>query len=927
MTKLNGNFWIGAATLITFAGIGAERLQSPDLCSNFSGYAGCSSVDPKYIVTKNVIEGAEEGPLLHLKEIIDLCKNTKRPSRKDFHQPYIEEYNFIVKSYLKQQKFPEAFAVTAAFLTLNFNFNFFIQHSSDFRKRSIWREVLIAERNYTAIFDNANEVKKTVRGLQMSDGLVEQVLKFEHHLCKDKEEHWDLISFADNHYFNAYLEYAANNNIFDSSLLNETFVYYAPRDHPEVFAKTSPEVIQAYLKAVVYKIIGQKYEELVGFDCNEAVQHSWPRTVSKLLEQELLPVDEARENLDERIENVFYDLKFSVVELLHELDLKDPELNQKLLSVIPDLCIEFKTPKTLDKLSEVVETLNAQKPDNKWGVVKALAAYKINADLSGTEKKLSCYPLRLSANILTHFKWTDDLDDPTFYATVGYEIAKLLWNCIGKASKRSDFDKYAEKQAECIQKEYITDKFLATERSYEYLALITSFSAFQHRQTYSHKPTIFSSEAKKFFLSFQKERKCSERGTPIHVREFYGFINQFECSSKPHCSMWQLAKFEVFVEPEHWSIKLNPPLIDQNENAIPTGNYIEERLDVTNRPCLDFFKYTSAGMPLSLFNRNLATVHENAIDYIKNMEDETKQKLIEKVTVYTDLIFDSFMEHLFSMNTEESLKQRNLKKLEEFRRLIDWKKVVDYVVKHGVKGRKVDNTKVTFTHKKPSMDLIEALLIGINLEQENSPPALWFGRFGNKIGKEIGRAFDLFGSHIFDLKKDYNISELSSNELSENITESAKCLNTLYKLGVDTLQCNNNEKCLQNLWKINEIITDIQAIQSSYRAHRIYIMRYGPGKRPPGELVSKMTTEQLFFVTTGQFLSSQNQNPRGLFHAEPKIRTDVRVKAALSNFPLFAMAFNCPIGTEYRSEKHLECNVFSSAIEAKNRYPFDALDF
>ncbi|CAD5222172.1 unnamed protein product [Bursaphelenchus xylophilus] len=930
---MNTNTILIVASVLAFTGVCVNVPYKADQCANFSGYAGCSLMDPQYVIAKNTIENAQQGPLSDLKTLVSLCRNTKRPSRKDFLQPYIDQYNTVIRPYLKRQEFPEAFAVTAAFLNLNFNYDFFIQHATDFRKRSVWREVLIAQRNYSAVFEDAEEVKRTVKGLQMSDALINQILKFEKRLVEEREKKWDLTSFADNHYFNAYLEYVAKYKIIDSSLLNDTFVYYAPGEHPAAFDNTSPEVIQAYLKAVVYKIIDQKYDELAGFDCNDAIQKSWTKTVSKLLEDELLPSGTERETLDQRIEDVFYDIKMTVVELLHQLDLKDPELNQKLVSVIPDFCIQFHAPNALDKLSDVVRTLNSHKPESKWGFVKALTAYKINDALTGAEQKLACYPLRLSANILTHFKWTEELDDPTFYATVGYEIARLLWNSIGKAAKREDFDAFAESQAKCLTQKYFVDKFLSTARSYDYLALQTAFSAFQHRQAYGHKPTVFSTEARNFFLAFQKERRCSDRGTPIHLREFYGFINQYECSLKPQCNIWPVADFEVFVKPEQWSMKLNPPVIDQSEEAQKLADYIEERLDLTYRPCLDFFKYTCGGMPLSQFNNYLRDEQHEALDYLKHLDEDDKTELVRKLSEYTNLTFDGFMEHLFAMNVDENIKKNNLKKLETLKLAYNWENVIDYVVSHQIDNSTDENIVQFPDGNTPTQSQIQALLIAVSVEMERAPASVWLGRFGIKIGKEIGKAFDIFGSQIEDLSKTYKIEDLANFDDSdpkyESLVASIKCLNKSFNLGLKTMSCHNRitDDCVEDLVRVNEVVSDIQAIQSAYRAHRNYVIRYGPCKRPPGTLVSRMTTEQLLFISVGQFICAQNQPEYGIFASKSEIPTEKRVKAALSNFPLFAMAFNCPTETEYRPDISVECNVFARPVLAKNRYPFDTLDF
>lgn len=68
-----------------------------------------------------------------------------------------------------------------------------------------------------------------------------------------------------------------------------------------------------YLDSVVTKVLNAKYSQLSSFDCNAVIQTTWPRTISKLLEEELLPKEEARDDLDKRIDNTFMQIKLAAV--------------------------------------------------------------------------------------------------------------------------------------------------------------------------------------------------------------------------------------------------------------------------------------------------------------------------------------------------------------------------------------------------------------------------------------------------------------------------------------------------------------------------------------------------------------------------------------------------------------------------------------
>lgn len=132
-----------------------------------------------------------QGPFKTINTLVNLCKNTKKRSKKEFLNTYLLQHNDAIQPLFDKNLFAEAFATSSAFLTLNFDYSFFINLETEYRKRSNWTEVLIAKRNRTLVFKNQNQLS-AVGDSKFSTEEVYRIMAFEKRLLHGDDGEYKL---------------------------------------------------------------------------------------------------------------------------------------------------------------------------------------------------------------------------------------------------------------------------------------------------------------------------------------------------------------------------------------------------------------------------------------------------------------------------------------------------------------------------------------------------------------------------------------------------------------------------------------------------------------------------------------------------------------------------------------------------------------
>ncbi|CAD5216606.1 unnamed protein product [Bursaphelenchus xylophilus] len=192
----------------------------------------------------------------------------------------------------------------------------------------------------------------------------------------------------------------------------------------------------------------------------------------------------------------------------------------------------------------------------------------------------------------------------------------------------------------------------------------------------------------------------------------------------------------------------------------------------------------------------------------------------------------------------------------------------------------------------------------------NHPSEYVFGFFGASVAHEVGHMFD--GRSLLPSEFPDDPAWMSDSE-ARSYAAMAACVAEQY----DHL-CDGEGECADGVQSNIEIMADNIGLQLAYRALQSWLEIYGPDPRPPGRLIARLTTPQLFFLNYVQYMCEPKGRARQTekaFRAHPRV--DFRIQGALMNMPAFSDAFNCPVGSRYwrNEESGGTCPIFNGALK------------
>ncbi|KAL9970110.1 hypothetical protein ACROYT_G022433 [Oculina patagonica] len=166
------------------------------------------------------------------------------------------------------------------------------------------------------------------------------------------------------------------------------------------------------------------------------------------------------------------------------------------------------------------------------------------------------------------------------------------------------------------------------------------------------------------------------------------------------------------------------------------------------------------------------------------------------------------------------------------------------------------------------------------------PRAVLYGGVGAIMGHELTHGFDVDGRR-FDMKG--NERNWWSEETLEAFERKTKCLKEQYSNFTFDGGTIDGEQTL------SENIADNGGIKQAFRAYQNWIAMHGEEARLPG---MNLTNEQIFFISFARswcsVYSIQGEEFALMSEHSP---APWRAKASVMNFPEFAKAFNCRLGS------------------------------
>lgn len=104
-------------------------------------------------------------------------------------------------------------------------------------------------------------------------------------------------------------------------------------------------------------------------------------------------------------------------------------------------------------------------------------------------------------------------------------------------------------------------------------------------------------------------------------------------------------------------------------------------------------------------------------------------------------------------------------------------------------------------------------------------------------------------------------------------------------------------KCVSGLQTIRDNIADVEGLKVAYMAYK-FASQLLPEEKPLPNL-EKYSWDQIFFITAARDYCGVMDVSREFLEEDDHAPPRVRIETANSNFPLFAKAFNCPVGSKY----------------------------
>uniref|UniRef100_A0A7E4VJK6 Peptidase_M13 domain-containing protein n=1 Tax=Panagrellus redivivus TaxID=6233 RepID=A0A7E4VJK6_PANRE len=171
-----------------------------------------------------------------------------------------------------------------------------------------------------------------------------------------------------------------------------------------------------------------------------------------------------------------------------------------------------------------------------------------------------------------------------------------------------------------------------------------------------------------------------------------------------------------------------------------------------------------------------------------------------------------------------------------------------------------------------------------------APPSISYGSFGAMLVREITHGFDDFGSNFDEdgLRRPW--WQPATNKFFDS---KKQCFIAQYDSKNEPL----TGKQIDGKRTLRENIADNGALRTAYAAYNLHITRDSDSLKLPA--LTNFTEHQMYFIAfANTFCESVKVNSaQQLLASELTSPGAFRVDVPLQNFPAFAQAFNCPIGS------------------------------
>uniref|UniRef100_A0A914Z0G5 Uncharacterized protein n=1 Tax=Panagrolaimus superbus TaxID=310955 RepID=A0A914Z0G5_9BILA len=195
------------------------------------------------------------------------------------------------------------------------------------------------------------------------------------------------------------------------------------------------------------------------------------------------------------------------------------------------------------------------------------------------------------------------------------------------------------------------------------------------------------------------------------------------------------------------------------------------------------------------------------------------------------------------------------------------------------------------------------------------PASMNYGAMGVIAGHELTHGFDSSGTQWDGFGQLLGWIDPESQKYFNNMTQ---CVINEYS-NFCPLNASYSPRCINGQQTVGENVADNGGIHSAFLAYRNIINFNGPDPVLPGDLVSLLNHDQLFFLSFAQVWCEPPPDPDREYEqilVDPHSPSKYRVFGTIQNFPAFRTAFNCPLGKPSSPINH--CNVWITDVNITN---------
>ncbi|CAD5212339.1 unnamed protein product [Bursaphelenchus okinawaensis] len=547
----------------------------------------------------------------HLNAVIKQCNQpaTVKLNKEVYNKRILDRYNATVAKAEKEHNLKghalHLYMRTAAFLKINLGIDYLYRISiENVEELTAKRERIVLR----AVAESGCTRPDILKQMGLNEFEIENVLKHDQQMTTALGKVTGLETAVYRQFAPYFEEFGSHLNFAQGHLFDGKFSQILAERTPayQMMVDLRENYAHWHLECTVIEKTEEAYNKLrngtvMGGNCNDALQHIMDR-VNAL---ELFDTEAKRQKVIKKLSTVFNNVRKAVRErVLHTKMAKPTEL--KILSLLKAFHVNFLQVSDFDQHKTFVEQITEIDKD-----IDDHISYKMNTlnlslavyDLLNSMHIKDSNAITIQISDLRHWSWAEDLDDASFYGTIGVTVARKVWRKID--------EEVGLEWREIVE---LDEDSELTDYQFDQVALTTSLRALQLNSYQSGVKTLKKGQDftldQAFNVAYFIENECDANSSSSVLSDIYA--NSFNCITDDYFSFTH-TKTDLRLGSTFTSLHLRQPQVVKKKFD-ELGAFSERNLNNSVNPCDDFYQFACGKSTESIYQ----------VTYDKNI------KLIEK---------------------------------------------------------------------------------------------------------------------------------------------------------------------------------------------------------------------------------------------------------------------------------------------------------